>query len=68
MCLGTVGRVKKVEGQEVLVDFGGIEKRAVSLDEVKEGELVIVHAGLIIGKIRKEDYLRNIEEIQLLTR
>jgi hydrogenase expression/formation protein HypC len=66
MCLGTVGRVQKVEGREVLVDFGGIQRYVVCLEEVREGELVVVHAGLVIGKMREEDYRRNIEEIQLL--
>jgi len=61
------GRVKKVEGQKVVVDFGGIEKRAVAVQEVREGEIVIVHAGLIIGKIKEEDYQRNLEELRLLS-
>lgn len=61
-----MGRVQKVEGRELLVDFGGIQRRVVCLEKVEEGELVVVHAGLVIGKMSEEDYRRNIEEIQLL--
>lgn len=59
MCWGVPARVVRVEGVEALVDFGGGARRRVlvGLEEVGEGDLVVVHAGVIIGKIRREEAL-----------
>lgn len=61
MCWGTVGRVKSVEGHIATVDFGGALKTAlVGVEDLREGDLVIVHAGLVIGKVTPEDAAQNV--------
>jgi len=59
MCLGVPGRVvRRLKNNEALVDFGGIKRvvDAILLPDVREGDLVIVHAGAIIGRIDEEAY------------
>ena len=59
MCLGVPGKVvKKISEMQVLVDFGGITRAvdALLVPDIKEGDLVIVHAGAIIGKIDEETF------------
>ncbi len=53
MCLAFPGKIKKITGQNAIVDFDGIEKEInISLlDDVKKGEFVIVHAGFAIEKV-----------------
>lgn len=49
MCLAIPGRVVKVEGDDALIDFGGVRRKAnVSLVDAKPGTYVIVHAGFAI--------------------
>ena len=52
MCVAMPGRVLSVENGVARVDFDGniIEARA-DLVQVKEGDRVLVHAGLIIQKL-----------------
>ncbi|MDY0302192.1 MAG: HypC/HybG/HupF family hydrogenase formation chaperone, partial [Candidatus Moranbacteria bacterium] len=47
------GKIKKITGQNAIVDFDGIEKEInISLvGDVKIGEFVIVHAGFAIEKV-----------------
>ncbi|NLC31133.1 MAG: HypC/HybG/HupF family hydrogenase formation chaperone [Candidatus Moranbacteria bacterium] len=53
MCLAFPGKIKKITGQNAIVDFDGIEKEInISLvGDVKIGEFVIVHAGFAIEKV-----------------
>ena len=57
MCLAFPGKIKKITGQNAIVDFDGIEKEInISLlDDVKKGEFVIVHAGFAIEKVSEEN-------------
>ena len=57
MCLAQPGKIKKIEHNTAVVDFGGIT-RSVSLGiltDVKINEYVLVHAGFAIGKVSKEE-------------
>ncbi len=57
MCLGIPAEVKEVRGDIALVDFGdGVLREVVGATyaDVKPGDIVIVHAGIIIEKIRPE--------------
>jgi len=59
LCLGVPGRVvKKLSEMEALVDFGGVTRivDALLAPDIREGDLVIVHAGAIIGKIDEETF------------
>lgn len=65
MCLGIPAEVKEVKGHVALVDFGdGVlrEVDAGAIDDLRPGDLVIVHAGVVIEKINEE---RAKEMIQL---
>ncbi|ALL00451.1 [NiFe] hydrogenase metallocenter assembly protein HypC [Pyrodictium delaneyi] len=57
MCLGIPAEVKDVKGNIAVVDFGdGVlrEVDAGAIEDLKPGDLVIVHAGVIIEKINEE--------------
>lgn len=57
MCVGLSAKVVKVEGGTALIDASGAQ-RAVSagvLDDLEPGDFVMVHAGVAIAKITKDD-------------
>ncbi|MCR4428019.1 MAG: HypC/HybG/HupF family hydrogenase formation chaperone [Caldiserica bacterium] len=57
MCLGIPVKVKEINGQEALVEVGGL-KQTVRIDfvpEVKTGDFVIVHAGFAISILNEEE-------------
>ncbi|MBN1522334.1 MAG: HypC/HybG/HupF family hydrogenase formation chaperone [Candidatus Aureabacteria bacterium] len=57
MCLAVPGKIKSIEKDAAVVDFGGV-KRKISLgvlSGVKEGDYVLVHAGFAIGKVNKQE-------------
>lgn len=56
MCLAIPGKIIKVDGQQAIVDFSGMQKEVnISLlSDVKKGEFVIVHAGFAIEKIEQD--------------
>ncbi len=62
MCLAFPGKIKKINGQNAVVDFDGIEKEInISLVcDIKKGEYVIVHAGFAIEKVET----KQVEDIQ----
>ena len=56
MCWGVPARVLSVEGLMAKVDFGGTIKEVLILNEdISPGDLVVVHAGTIIGRIHEEE-------------
>ncbi|RLI28345.1 hypothetical protein DRO58_02360 [Candidatus Bathyarchaeota archaeon] len=60
MCWGVPAKVLKVEGFTALVDFGGgVEKEVlVATSDVHSGDYVLVHAGIIVSKIRREEVVK----------
>ena len=64
MCIAIPGRVEKVDYPYAIVDFRGT-KRKVRIDlveDVKEGDYVLVHVGFAIQKIDKRE-AENITEL-----
>lgn len=63
MCWGVPARVLKVEGFKALVDFGGgIEREVlVAVNDLRVDDYVIVHAGIAISKIDREEALKVLE-------
>jgi len=56
MCWGVPAKVLEIDGMMAKVDFGGsIKDVLVFNEEIKPGDLVIVHAGTIIGKIDERE-------------
>jgi hydrogenase expression/formation protein HypC len=59
-------RILKVEGNAGVVEAGGV-KRRIYLDlveEAREGDYVIVHAGYAIHKIDESEAQENLELLQ----
>ncbi|MEM3546458.1 MAG: HypC/HybG/HupF family hydrogenase formation chaperone [Candidatus Bathyarchaeia archaeon] len=63
MCWGVPAKVLKVEGFKAYVDFGGGVKREVlvAVSDLKDGDYVIVHAGIVISKVDREEALKVLE-------
>jgi len=65
MCLAIPGKVKEIEGNEVLADFRGVEKK-VRIDplteEVDEGDYILSHAGFAISKVTEEEAEKTLED------
>lgn len=52
MCLAVPGKIEKIEGEEALIDYGGIKKKAnISFIDAKIGDYVLVHVGFAIETI-----------------
>ena len=69
MCLAVPGKVKEVEKDIAVVDFGGVHKRISLgvLNGVKKGDHVLVHAGFAIGKVGRkeaEDTFKALQELR----
>ncbi len=56
MCLAVPGKILEIEGDNAVIDFGGINRKAnVSLVDVSIDDYVIVHAGYAIQKLSPEE-------------
>lgn len=61
MCWGVPAKVVNVSGQTATVDLGGATKEVlVAMEEISQGQLVVVHAGIAIGGISREDAVANV--------
>jgi hydrogenase expression/formation protein HypC len=61
MCLGVLAKVVDVEGIIARVSIGGAVVEVLnSVEEVKPGDVVIVHAGTIIQRVGLEDVIENL--------
>lgn len=75
MCLGVPGKIVKIEDNALglrmgIVDFGGTKRETclAYLDDVQEGDWVLVHIGFAISKIDEEkakDAFDTLKEIGL---
>jgi hydrogenase expression/formation protein HypC len=62
MCWGVLARVVRIEGLSAEVDFGGVRRTVVlGADDVGEGDFVLVHAGIVIGKVSQRAMAENLE-------
>ena len=57
MCLATPARIKSIEKDTAVVDFGGVARKISLgiLSGVKKGDYVLIHAGFAIGKVSREE-------------
>lgn len=61
MCWGIPGRVVEVNGMYAKVDVGGTLVDAVlGVEDVGVGDYVVVHAGLVVGKLSREEFIENL--------
>ncbi|WP_457614761.1 HypC/HybG/HupF family hydrogenase formation chaperone [Methanopyrus sp.] len=63
MCLAIPGRIVELDGNRAVVDFGGVRQEVdVSLlEDVEEGDWVIVHTGFAIQKLNEEEARASLE-------
>lgn len=61
MCWGVYGKVLDVLGDMARVEFGGgVVKEVLSgVDELRPGDYVIVHAGIVISRLNEEEFLQS---------
>ena len=64
MCIAVPARIESIIDNEATVSYGGIKMKVniMFINEPKEGEYVLVHAGCAIQKI-DEDYARETLDI-----
>jgi len=63
MCVALPGKIEKIEENIASVNFSGNLVRAhTGVVDVSVGDFVLVHAGLIIQKLEKEE-AENIKEL-----
>jgi len=61
MCLGVLAKVVDVEGIIARVSIGGAVVEVLNgVEEVKPGDVVIVHAGTIIQRVGPDDVIENL--------
>jgi len=61
MCWGVLGKLVEISGVEGEVDIGGARVRAlVATEDVKPGDVVLVHAGVVLEKLDREDVMANL--------
>ncbi len=63
MCLSVPAKVKKIKGQTAVVDVGGTSYEAdiQLVPQVKEGDFVLIHTGLAIQIIDREEALASLK-------
>ncbi|RLE67102.1 MAG: hydrogenase expression/formation protein HypC [Thermoprotei archaeon] len=63
MCWAIPAKVLKIHGFTATVDFGGgvVKEVIVAMEDIREGDLVLVHAGSIIGKIDEKEVLETLK-------
>jgi len=53
--------VLSIKGPTAVVDFGGVRKEVlVATDEISSGDFVMVHAGVVVGKLTPEEFMANL--------
>ncbi|MEM2067810.1 MAG: HypC/HybG/HupF family hydrogenase formation chaperone [Nitrososphaerota archaeon] len=58
VCLGVYGKVLRVDGELAVVDFGGglTKDVLVGVEDVREEDYVVVHAGVIVSRLSEKDF------------
>jgi hydrogenase expression/formation protein HypC len=63
MCLAVPAEVLKIEGDEAIIDYGGVRRITnISLIEnVKVGDYVLIHVGFAIQKLKMKDAVESLK-------
>jgi hydrogenase assembly chaperone HypC/HupF len=65
MCLAIPGKIKEINGQEVLVAYPGEERRVLlGGEEVAVGDYVMVQMGIVVKKITPHEAKISLEAWQ----
>ncbi|MCS7130386.1 MAG: HypC/HybG/HupF family hydrogenase formation chaperone [Archaeoglobaceae archaeon] len=72
MCWGVPAVVREISGDFAEIDYGdGVLRRVIigiSEEKLKKGDLVIVHAGVVISKLSYEDAFATAEMLRDIAR
>lgn len=63
MCLAVPARVMVINGEDAILDYGGVKRNANigMLSDVKVGDYVLVHVGYAISKMDEEEALETLK-------
>ncbi len=63
MCLAVPAKVTTINGDEAVLDYGGVKRKAniSMLSDVKVGDYVLVHVGYAISKMDEEEALETLK-------
>lgn len=66
MCLGIPMKVMKVDGNEGMVESGGLSRKAnfSLMKSVKLGDYVLLHAGFAIEKIKPDEAKKTLDMLK----
>ena len=68
MCWGVPAVVKEIVGEFAEIDYGdGVPRKVIigiAEEKLKRGDLVIVHAGIVISKLSYEDVSKTAEMLR----
>lgn len=63
MCLAVPAKVMVINGEEAILDYGGVKRTAniSMLSDVNVGDYVLVHVGYAISKLDEEEALETLK-------
>ena len=63
MCLAVPAKITAIEGEEAVLDYGGVTRKAniSMLSEVSIGDYVLVHVGYAISKMDEAEALETLK-------
>lgn len=63
MCLAVPARIVSIEGDEAVLDYGGVTRKAniSMLSSASTGDYVLVHVGYAISKMDEAEALETLE-------
>ena len=66
MCLGIPMKVVKIEGDEGLVEAGGLKRRAnfSLMKSVRVGDYILLHAGFAIEKVKEAEARKTLKALR----
>ena len=66
MCLGIPMKVLKIDGDDGIVESGGLRKKAsfALMKNVKPGEYILMHAGFAIEKIKDAEARKTLKALR----
>ncbi len=66
MCYAIPAKILSMKGDQATVDYGGVEKSInyTLVDDLEEGDYVLIHAGFAIEKLDRTSALESIKTIR----
>lgn len=63
MCLAVPAKITAIDGEEAVLDYGGVTRKAniSMLSEISIGDYVLVHVGYAISKMDEEEALETLK-------